>query len=139
MATERWLSRPLSELVRSVAFSVAESQEALDRRSARVQRDLERALADDELDYAVDASWLRFSEVEADLRITVSIEGEEITDDRGTVRGYRPRLNAAPLSPRTRSTHDVNAEIASDVRFRLAPSVPERIDPTGPGPERTEP
>jgi hypothetical protein len=137
MTGDRWLSRPLAELVRSVAVSVAEGQEALDRRSARTQRELEAATAAGELEYAADASWLRFSEVEADLRLAVSMDGEEITDDSGTVRGYRPTVSATPLDPRTRTVGDVDVDLASNVRFRLTPVAPERVDRTD-GTERTE-
>lgn len=121
-----WTSRPLKELIRTIALSVSESQEELDRRTMRVQRELERAAAAGELDFDMDASWLRFSEVEADLQVAVSIEGEEIRDDQGTVRAYKPVIGATPLSPRTRSQFDVDAELASDVSLRIVPVPPER-------------
>jgi hypothetical protein len=126
MATEQWTSRPLKEFIRTVAVSVAEGQEQLDRRAMRVQRDLEQATERGELDVALDASWLRFSEVEADLQVAVSIEGEEIRDDDGTVRGYRPVIGAAPVSPRTRSQFDVDADVTSDVTLHIVPVPPER-------------
>ena len=126
MPVERWTSRPLKELIRTVALSVSESQEELDRRAMRVQQELDRAVEAGELDTNLDASWLRFSEVEADLQVAVSIEGEEIRDDQGTVRGYKPVIGATPLSPRTRSQFDVDAEIASDVTLRIVPVPPER-------------
>ncbi len=130
MPTERWLSRPVKEFVRSVAVSVAEGQEELDRRSARIQREIEREIEAGDLEYDLDASWLRFSEVEADLETTLSIEGEEIRDpDTGAVRGYRPTVIATPLNPRSRSTYDVDAELASEIRLRIAPVPPERREP----------
>lgn len=126
MPVEEWTSRPLKELIRTVSLSVAEGQEELDRRAMRVQRELERATEAGELDVEMDASWLRFAEVEADLQVALSLEGEEVRDDEGTVRGYRPVVGAAPVSPRTRSQFDVDAEITSDVRLRIVPVPPER-------------
>ena len=126
MPTEKWLSRPLKEFVRSVAFAVAEGQEELDRRSIRVQRDIERQIERGELGYDLDASWLRFAEVEADLQMTLEIEGEAVTDDSGAVRAYRPVVTAMPVNPRTRTVTDVDAELSSEVRLRLTPVPPER-------------
>ena len=126
MPAEEWTSRPLKELIRTVALSVAESQEELDRRAMRVQRELERAAADGELDLEMDASWLRFSEIEADLQMAISIEGEEVRDDQGRVRALRPVVTAAPVSPRTRSQFDIDAEMTSDVKLTIVPVPPER-------------
>lgn len=126
MPVEKWTSRPLKELIRTVALSVAEGQEELDRRAMRVQRELEQAEEAGEIDFAMDASWLRFSEVEADLELTVSIEGEEIRDDNGNFRGYRPMIGATPVSPRTRSELDIDAEMTSRVTLNIVPVPPER-------------
>ena len=130
MPTEPWLSRPLKEYIRTVAFSVAEGQEELDRRSMRIQRRIDEQIAEGELQYDLDASWLRFSEVEADLEMTLSIEGEEITDpETREVRGYRPIVSATPLSLRAKNEYDLDAEIASEVRLRITPVPPERREP----------
>jgi hypothetical protein len=129
MTAEEWTSRPLKELIRSVAVSVAEGQEQLDRRAMRVQRELEQAAEEGELGLELDASWLRFSEVEADLQVAVSVEGEEIRDDEGTVRAYRPIIGATPVSPRTRSQFDVDTEITSTVKLHIVPVPPERRRP----------
>lgn len=130
MPTEQWLSRPLEEFIRTVATSVAEGQEELDRRSMRVQREMDRQVAAGELDYDLDASWLRFSQVEADLEMTLSVEGEEITDpESGAVRGFRPVVAATPLSVRAKNEYDIDAELASEVRLRIAPVPPEPRSP----------
>ena len=126
MPTEEWLARPLKEFIRTVAFSVAEGQEELDRRSMQTQRTIQQEIDDGTLEYDLDASWLRFSEVEADLEMTLSIEGEEIRDDSGTVRGYRPKLGATPVNPRSRSQFDIDEEMTSEVTVRMVPVPPER-------------
>jgi hypothetical protein len=130
MPTDELVARPLKEFIRAVAFSVAEGQEELDRRSMAVQRAIEGEIEDGSLDYDLDASWLRFSEVEADLELTLSIEGQEVRDpETDRVRAFRPVVSAMPLSHRTRDEYDVDAEIASEVRLRITPVPPESPRP----------
>ncbi|WP_418286060.1 hypothetical protein [Halorubrum sp. DTA46] len=130
MATDRWLERPLKEFIRAVAFSVAEGQEEMDRRAVQSQRAIEREIEDGSLAYDLDASWLRFSEVEADLELTLSIEGREIRDpETKKVRGYKPVVSALPLNHRVKHEYDVDAELASEVRLRIAPVPPETRQP----------
>ena len=130
MATAQWLDRPLKEFIRTIAFSVAEGQEELDQRAMRSQLAIEREIEEGTLGYDLDASWLRFSEVEADLEVTLSIEGREIHDpETKEVRGFRPVVSALPLNHRVKHEYDVDAEIASKVRLRIAPVPPERRQP----------
>lgn len=130
MPTDEWLARPLKEFIRTVAFSVAEGQEELDRRSMRTQRTIEREIEDGTLEYDLDASWLRFSEVEADLEMTLSIDGTEIRDpETNELRGYKPTVRAVPLSMRAKKEYDIDAEIASEIRLRIAPVPPEPRQP----------
>lgn len=130
MPTDEWLARPLSEFIRSVAFSVAEGQEELDRRSMASQRALEREIESGELAYDLDASWLRFADVEADLELTLSIEGKEIRDpETKAVRGYKPVVSAVPLNHRVADEYEMDAEIASEVRLKIAPVPPESRRP----------
>ncbi|OYR95163.1 hypothetical protein DJ71_01690, partial [Halorubrum sp. E3] len=116
--------------IRTVAFSVAEGQEELDRRSMAVQRSIERDIEDGSLAYDLDASWLRFADVEADLEMTLSIEGQEVRDpETNEVRAYKPTVTAVPLNHRVSDEYDVDAEIASEVRLRIAPVPPESRNP----------
>ncbi|MFW6317897.1 MAG: hypothetical protein ACOC06_05440 [Halorubrum sp.] len=126
MPTDEWLARPLSEFIRAVAFSVAEGQEELDRRSMAAQRAIEREIESGELAYDLDASWLRFADVEADLELTLSIEGREIRDpETNEVRAYKPVVSAVPLNHRVVDEYEVDADIASEVRLKIAPVPPE--------------
>lgn len=120
-----WVSRPMKEVIREVARSVAESQEDLDRRSMAVQREIERAVERGELPYEANATWLQFSEVDVDLQVAVSLEGREETRD-GELRAIRPGVTVAPIGPRYAAAHDVNAEVTSDVRLKIVPVPPER-------------
>jgi hypothetical protein len=128
--TDEWLARPLSEFIRAVAFSVAEGQEELDRRSMAAQRAIERDIESGELAYDLDASWLRFADVEADLELTLSIEGREIRDpETNEVRAYKPVVSAVPLNHRVVDEYEVDADIASEVRLTIAPVPPESRRP----------
>lgn len=130
MPTDEWLARPLSEFIRAVAFSVAEGQEELDRRSMAAQRAIERDIESGELAYDLDASWLRFADVEADLELTLSIEGREIRDpETNEVRAYKPVVSAVPLNHRVVDEYEVDADIASEVRLTIAPVPPESRRP----------
>ena len=130
MPTDEWVARPLKEFIRAVAVSVAEGQEELDRRSMAVQRAIEGEVEDGALNYDLDASWLRFSEVEADLELTLSIEGREIRDpETDRVRGFEPVVSAMPLSRRATEEYDVDAEVASEVRLRITPVPPTSRQP----------
>ena len=130
MPTDEWLARPLKEFIRTVAFSVAEGQEELDRRSMEVQRTIDRDIENGTLAYDLDASWLRFADVEADLEMTLSLEGQEIRDpETNEVRAYKPTVSAVPLNHRAADKYDLDAEIASEVRLRIAPVPPESRSP----------
>jgi len=110
MPTDEWLARPLKEFIRTVAFSVAEGQEELDRRSMEVQRAIDRDIEDGSLAYDLDASWLRFADVEADLEMTLSIEGQEIRDpETNEVRACKPVVSAVPLNHRAANRYDIDA------------------------------
>lgn len=130
MPTDEWVARPLKEFIRTVAFSVAEGQEELDRQSMAVQRAIEGEVEDGALNYDLDASWLRFSEVEADLEMTLSIEGQEIRDpETDEPRAFKPVVSAMPLSHRAKAEYDVDAEVASEVRLRITPVPPASRQP----------
>jgi len=62
------------------------------------------------LAYDLDASWLRFADVEADLEMTLSIEGQEIRDpETNEVRAYKPVVSAVPLNHRAANEYDIDA------------------------------
>lgn len=124
--TEEWLSRPIKEVIREVARSVAESQEELDRRAMAVQREFERAAERGDLRHEMDASWLRFSGVDVDLEVGLSVEGEREVDDEGQVRAYRPRISVTPVGPRSKTVYDFEADVTSEVRLQIVPVPPER-------------
>jgi len=126
MPTDEWLARPLKEFIRTVAFSVAEGQEELDRRSMEVQRAIDRDIEDGSLAYDLDASWLRFADVEADLEMTLSIEGQEIRDpETNEVRAYKPVRERRPAeSPR-------RERVRYRRRDRQRSATPHRSRPTG--------
>lgn len=126
MTTEQWLARPMKEVIRNVALAIAEGQEELDRRAIATQREIDRSVEAGDLDYDVNASWLRFAGVDVDLRLAVSLEGTEEVDDEGTVRAYKPVIGVSPLNARSKAEYDLEADLASDVSVRIVPVPPER-------------
>ncbi|AUX10867.1 hypothetical protein AArcSl_3262 [Halalkaliarchaeum desulfuricum] len=134
---EQWLSRPLGEVVEGVSRAVADGQLALDDHSIEATRAIEEA---EGLEGAVDPPWFRFTEVEADVTVALSIHGRELRDrhrrrrvgndeadeepaaDRK--RGYREFLAAAPYGPHLSSRYDYDVNATSRVRFRIAPVPP---------------
>lgn len=125
MSTKDLLARPLGEVIRHVAVSVAEGQADLDRNSIAVQRSMDAARERGELEYDLAASWFQFSGVEVDVSVALSIDGREERDRDGTLRGYRPVLSAAPFSPRLQNTYEYDAEVASDVALSIVPVPPK--------------
>lgn len=123
--TDPFSARPIKEVIRNIAIGIAESQEELDRRSMATQREIERAVERGELDYEIDASWLRFADVDVDLELLVSLEGKAETDDAGRT-AYRPRIAIAPVGPRLKTEYEVEADMTSTISLRIAPVPPER-------------
>lgn len=121
MSTKEFLARPLKEVIRNVARAVAEGQTDLDRSAVALQRELDEAIERGDLEYDLDASWFQFSEVETDVKVALSISGREERDEDGTVRGYRPTLNAYPYNPRLKNSYDFDVEATTDVTLRIVP------------------
>jgi hypothetical protein len=119
--TDRWVARPLGELVTGVARSVAEGQTELDRASLSTQRDIRRAVEAGELATPIDTPWFRFAGVEADLNVSLSIRGRPERDASGTVRAYRPTLVAAPTDPEFTTRADYDVAASSRVRLDIVP------------------
>lgn len=127
MTKEQLITRPIKEVIRNVARSVAESQEEMDRRSIEVQKEIEAALESGELDRDIDASWLKFSEVDVDLEVAVSLEGQTVRDERGKGRKIiKPFVGASPMNPRLRDTYDYESDITSTVSLKIVPVPPEK-------------
>jgi hypothetical protein len=120
-APERWVTRPLGELVTGVARAVAEGQTELDRASLATRRDVRRAVERGDLEAPIDTPWFRFAGAEADLNVSLSMQGRPERDAEGTIRAYRPTLVATPTDPEftTRTDYDVTA--ASRVRLDIVP------------------
>lgn len=120
-APDRWVARPLGELVTGVARAVAEGQTELDRASLSTRRDIQRAVETGDLETPIETPWFRFAGVEADLNVSLSMRGRPERDADGTIRAYRPTLVAAPTDPdfTTRTDYDVAA--SSRVTLNIVP------------------
>lgn len=121
MVTNQFFARPLKEVIRNVSTAVADAQADMDRTAIATQRELDAAIERGDLEYDLEASWFQFSEVNTDVKIALSIEGREETDDEGNVRGYKPVLRAYPYNPRLKNTYDFEVDAASEVTLSLVP------------------
>lgn len=124
MATETLSGRPLKELVRNVASSVAESQAELDRRAMATQQEVERAIEQGELGVGFETPHYRFSSVDVDVKLTMSVEGTTEEHDDGRIRFLRPQVVATPAGP-SRDGREYEAEMLSEVHLTMVP-VPRR-------------
>jgi HAMP domain-containing protein len=120
-AAERWVTRPLGELVTGVARAVAEGQTELDRASLATRRDVRRAVESGDLETPIDTPWFRFAGVEADLNVSLSMRGRPERDAEGTIRAYRPTLVAAPTDPEFTTRNDYDLAAASRVSLDIVP------------------
>lgn len=134
---EQWLSRPLGEVVEGVSRAVADGQLALDDHAIEATRAISEA---EGLEGAVDPPWFRFTEVEADVTVALSIHGRELRERHRRrrlesdvseeepaaerPRGYRQFLAAAPYGPHLTSKYGYDVNATSRVRFRIAPVPP---------------
>lgn len=124
MATETLSGRPLKELIRNVASSVAESQAELDRRAMATQIEVERAIERGELGAGLETPNYRFSEVDVNVKLTMTVEGTEEERDDGRIKFIRPRVAATPVGSST-DVREYDAEMLSEVSLRMVP-VPQR-------------
>jgi len=118
---ERWVARPLGELVTGVARAVAEGQTELDRASLATRRDVQRAVENGDLETPIETPWFRFSGVEADLNVSLSMRGRPERDNSGVIRAYRPTLVAAPTDPEFTTRTDYDVAASSRVALDIVP------------------
>lgn len=126
MGTKPWLARPLDEVVRNVANSVVESQLELEKDSIEMQRRIEEALDEGELEHELDAPWYKFSEVSFDVNVAMEVNGREVRDEAGNVRAYEPEIAAFPIGPRFSDTYDYDTAAADNFEVTLVQIPPEK-------------
>ncbi|WP_138006933.1 hypothetical protein [Halalkalirubrum salinum] len=119
---DRWLSRPIPEVIEALAVGVAEGQVALDERSMAIEREYRAAVEAGALPAGLEAPWFRFAAAEADLSVELSLHGREVYDDAGEVRAYRPIIAASP--PGSRRSRETTINATSTVRVQIAPVPP---------------
>lgn len=120
MTIETLAGRPLKELVRSIASSVAESQAELDRQAIAIQQEVERAIERGELGVRLDTPQYRFSEVDVNVKLTLTVEGTEEVHDDGRIRFIRPYVTATPVGSAP-NVQEYDAEVLSEVSLKMVP------------------
>lgn len=115
------LVNPLSRVIKEVGISISETQEAMDRNSI----DTQLAIENDEImsQYDIQATWYHIPEVELELKVALTMKYEEEKDSKGTLRGYRPVLHAAPLNASYKNLHEYDVEGSSIVKAKFV-SIP---------------
>lgn len=115
------LVNPLSKIITEVGRSISETQQAMDRNSI----DTQLAIDNDEIlsQYDIQASWHHIPEVELELKMALTIKYTEEKDSKGVVRGYLPKLYAAPLNASYKNLHEYDVDGASIIKAKFV-SVP---------------
>lgn len=90
MPTQRFLARPLKEVLKSVTAAVTESQTDLDRHSIAVQRELNEAIERGDLEYLLEATWFQFADVDVDVKIALELAVREEADVEGDMFYWPP-------------------------------------------------
>ena len=121
-----WLVRPLGEILKEIGVSISEAQGAMDNYSILTQKIIESAIKNGDLEFAIEAPWQRFSEVEVELKMAISISTLAEKDEKNKVRGFRPLIMASPLNASYINKSGFNIEGASKIRAKIVPVPPSR-------------
>lgn len=115
------LVNPLAKIITEVGKSISETQQAMDRNSI----DTQLAIDNDEIlsQYDIQASWHHIPEVELELKMALIMKYKEERDSKGVVRGYLPKLHAAPLNASYKNLHEYDVKGASIIKAKFV-SVP---------------
>ena len=118
------LINPLAKIITEVGTSISETQMAMDRNSINTQIDIEN----DEIlsQYDIQATWHHIPEVELELKMALTMKYKEEKDSKGKVRGYLPRLHAAPLNASYNNNHEYDVKGASVVKAKFV-SIPPSV------------
>ncbi|MEF8779942.1 MAG: hypothetical protein V5A46_04630 [Haloferacaceae archaeon] len=110
---DQWLARPLGEVVEGVSRAVADGQLALDEHAIETT---EAIAAAEGLEGELDAPWFRFTEVEANVTVALSLHGREIRDRHRLRRakGSRSRGTDADRTGEADRTGDVDRKRDAD-------------------------
>lgn len=125
MGTKPWLARPLDEFVRNVATSVVEAQTEIEKDSMEMQRRIDEAVEEGELEHELDAPWYKFSDVSFDVNVAMQLNGREVYDEDGNVRAYEPEVAAFPIGPRFADSYDYDTSAADNFHVDLVQIPPE--------------
>jgi hypothetical protein len=115
------LVNPLAKIIAEVGKSISETQQAMDRNSI----DTQLAIDNDEIlsQYDIQASWHHIPEVELELKMALTMKYKEEKDSKGVVRGYLPKLFAAPVNASYKNLHEYDVNGASIIKAKFV-SVP---------------
>ncbi|HIE31781.1 MAG TPA: hypothetical protein EYP67_05290 [Methanosarcinales archaeon] len=117
------LIRPLGRLMQTIGSSIADAQRAMDENSIAIQKAIEQAIDNGEIEYDIQAPWYHFPEVDIELKMALSMTEKEEVDKKGRVRGYMPVILAAPLNATYKNAYNYDVRGSSQLKAKIA-SIP---------------
>lgn len=115
------LIEPLEEILKHVGRAIAETQKALDENSIATETEL--ADLREKIGYDLHATWYHLPETTLELKMSLSIDIEEVKKE-GRIVGWKPPiLRAAPLNASYRNLFDYDVAGASMLKAKIV-SIP---------------
>lgn len=125
---EEVLVRPLGEVLARVGAGVAEAQRAMDLNSIATQTliDNDPVLSE----YGLQATWYHMPEVTLELKMSLAIKRETMTDQSGRPKISRLSVLATPYNAKVQNMLALDVQGTSTVKARIV-SVPPPPRPEG--------
>lgn len=113
----------LGNLIAAVGKGLADAQRQLDQSAIATFREIQTATSGEarvlrELGYQ--PTWYRIPKLDAELAVTLSINGDETQTGGGAGDG-QPRLYATPVDATYRNKYEFSFELTSKVSFSIVP------------------
>ncbi|QXM24543.1 hypothetical protein KO353_15095 [Elioraea tepida] len=122
------LVRPLGEVLARLGEGVAQAQQAMDLNSIATQTliDNDPVLSE----YGLQATWYHMPEVTLELKMSLALKRETVTDQSGRPRISKLSVLAAPYNAKVQNTLALDVQGTSTVKVRIV-SIPPPPRPEG--------
>jgi len=122
------LVRPLGEVLARLGEGVAQAQRAMDLNSIATQTliDNDPVLSE----YGLQATWYHMPEVTLELKMSLALKRETVTDQSGRPRISKLSVLAAPYNAKVQNTLALDVQGTSTVKVRIV-SIPPPPRPEG--------
>jgi hypothetical protein len=125
---EEVLVRPLGDVLAKVGEGVAQAQRAMDLNAIATQTliDNDPVLSE----YGLQATWYHMPEVTLELKMSLAIKRQTVTDQSGRPRISKLSVLAAPYNAKVQNTLALDVQGTSTVKARIV-SIPPPPRPEG--------